>query len=402
MSSIIRDITLKAQKDLHGDDILLFIGARQAGKTTILKQLQDTIGKFNGTSHFLNLEDIEYRDLLDQSPKNLLKIFPFDLQRKTFVLVDEVQYLQNPTNFLKYLYDEYKGRIKILASGSSAFYLDRKFGDSLAGRKKIFSVLTLSFREFLRFKGEDELAKKNLAQLTLSEQEKIFLAYQEYLVYGGYPRVVLASLEEKKSLLQELAYSYIKKDIYEANIRQEEIFYKLVKLLALQVGNLVNTSELASTLGVSKSSIDNYLYVLQKSFHIRLVKPFYRNVRKELTKMPKVYFLDSGLRNFFADNFTNLLYREDRGAVLENAVFRQLIGNHEFDEIRFWRTTQGHEVDFVVGDKEAFEVKMAGGKGGVKNYKQFIESYPEIAFRVVSLDRKEGKESGLSLFPWEI
>lgn len=402
MSSIIRDITLKAQKDLQKDDILLFVGARQAGKTTILKQLQDMIGEFSIASHFLNLEDIEYRDLLDQSPKNLLKIFPLDLQGKTFVFVDEVQYLRNPTNFLKYLYDEYKGRIKIVASGSSAFYLDRKFTDSLAGRKKIFYVLTLSFQEFLRFKGEDELAQKNLAQLALSEQEKIFLAYQEYLLYGGYPRVVLAPLEEKKALLQELAYSYIKKDIYEANIRQEEIFYKLVKLLALQVGSLVNTSELASTLGVSKSSIDNYLYVLQKSFHVRLVKPFYRNVRKELTKMPKVYFLDSGLRNFFADNFTNLLQREDRGTLLENAVFRQLIGKHEFDEIRFWRTTQDYEVDFVVGAKEAFEVKMASRRGYAKKYQHFLENYPEIAFRVVSLDRKEGQKGESLLFPWEI
>ena len=123
-------------------------------------------------------------------------------------------------------------------------------------------------------------------------------------------------------MLSEIAYSYIKKDIYEA-------------------------------------AIDNYLYVMQKSFHIAIIKPFYRNIRKELTKMPNVYFLDNGLRNFFLSNFKSPDLREDKGALLENTVFRQLLEHYQAYEIYFWRTTQGHEVDFIAGEKEAFEVKTS-------------------------------------------
>ncbi|MBI5140421.1 MAG: DUF4143 domain-containing protein [Candidatus Vogelbacteria bacterium] len=118
-----------------------------------------------------------------------------------------------------------------------------------------------------------------------------------------------APVEEKENILKELAYSYIKKDIYEANIKQEEIFYALFKILATQVGNLVNASELANTLGVSKTSIDNYLYTTKKSYHIAPVSPFFRNARKEISKMPKVFFCDTGLRFFFTGNMSTFELR---------------------------------------------------------------------------------------------
>jgi len=387
--SIIRDLTLKIQKYLPKDEILLLIGARQAGKTTILHQIEDILKNQNQNCYFLNLEDPNYLSLLNQSPKNLFKIFPIDLKKKFFILIDEVQYLDNPSSFLKYFYDQYRSTIKIITSGSSAFYLDKKFKDSLAGRKRIFYVLTLSFKEFLRFKNETGLAKKDLRNLTLSEKEKVIYYWQEYLIYGGYPKVVLADLKEKEEILRDIAYSYIKKDIYEANIRQDEIFYKLFKILAFQIGNLVNVSELALTLGVSKTSIDNYLYVMQKSFHIRLILPFFRNVRKEITKMPKIYFLDLGLRNFFLGNFRLYQEREDKGALLENVFFRQLIEKYDFEEIKFWRTIQKNEIDFIVGEKIAFEVKIQPQKFKKRNYQKFFENYPEINFSFVSFDAKE-------------
>lgn len=387
--SIIRDLTLKLKSFLQTDEILLLIGARQAGKTTILHQIEDILKRQNQFCHFLDLEDPDYLSLLNQSPKNLFKIFPFDIKKKSFLLIDEIQYLDNPSNFLKYFYDRYQGKIKIIASGSSAFYLDKKFKDSLAGRKKIFYVLTLCFREFLRFKQEEKLSNINFRNLTLSEKEKIIYYWQEYSVYGGYPRVVLADLKEKQDILKDIAYSYIKKDIYEANIRQDEIFYKLFKILASQTGNLVNASELSLTLGVSKSSIDNYLYVMQKSFHIHLISPFFKNVRKEITKMPKIYFLDLGLRNFFLKNFQTFQQREDKGALLENAFFRQLIEKYDFEDINFWRTVQKNEVDFIVKEKLAFEVKVQPKMFKKKNYKLFFENYPDIKFSLVSFNIQE-------------
>ncbi len=401
--SIVRDLTLKLQEYLYEEGILLIIGARQTGKTTVLHQTIDFLKTKGETCYFLNLEDPDYLSLLNQSPKNLFRIFPFDLNKRIFLLIDEVQYLSNPSNFLKYMFDEYKGKIKIIASGSSAFYIDRRFKESLAGRKRIFYLHTLSFPEFLRFKNEDKLAQADFSNLTISEKEKINLYYQEYLSYGGYPRVVLSPQEEKIEILRDIAYSYIKKDIYEANIRQDEIFYKLFKILASQIGGLVNSSEIASTLGVSKTAIDNYLYIMQKSFHISLIKPFFKNIRKELTKMPKVYFMDIGLRNFFKGDFSLYGMREDKGPLMENAVFRQLLGKYEMEEIRFWRTIQKKEVDFVIDESLALEVKSQVTNVRIKDYQQFLDNYPNIKFILVSFECPEKKVNGLSVLDvWEI
>lgn len=212
--------------------------------------------------------------------------------------------------------------------------------------------------------------------------------------------MVLSPPEEKKEVLGEVAYSYIKKDILEANVRSTEIFYKLFKVLASQVGGLVNSSELASTLGVSKTSVDNYLWLMQKSFHLALLKPFFKNIRKELTKMPKVYFLDLGLRNFFSANFQPFLARGDKGPLLENAVFRQFLEKYDIEEIKFWRTTQGKEIDFVVGNR-AVEVKTQPSKIKVNRYQQFLKTYSSIRLDFVSLEGE--KEKAFSFFqPWEI
>jgi len=384
--SILRDITIRSQKYLDSEEILLFIGARQAGKTTVLKQIMERLKNQKAKSYFLNLEDPEYLDLLNKNPKNLFKILPLDLKKRNFVFIDEIQYLSTPSNFLKYIFDEHKQNIKLIVSGSSAFYIDKKFRDSLAGRKKIFHVFTVSFSEFLRFKKEDELSKKNFYEISLEEKNKIGLFYREYLVFGGYPKVVLSPLDEKEEVLKEIAYSYIKKDIYEAHVRQDKVFYKLFKILANQAGNLVNSSEIANTLGVSKTAIDNYLYIMQKSFHINLIKPFFGNFRKELTKMPKVFFLDTGLRNFFAGSFDPLETRKDKGMLLENAVFRQLLEKYNHEDIKFWRTISHNEVDFVINGKLAFEVKADVQKLKTKNYRVFLDRYPDIKFTLVSFE----------------
>ena len=402
--SIIRDITLRAKKYLKSDEILLFIGARQAGKTTILKQIKEYLEINSKTAvYYLNLEDYEYLDLLNKTPKNIFKIFPIDKNKRNYVFVDEIQYLKNPSNFLKYLFDEYQGIIKLIVSGSSAFYLDKKFKDSLAGRKKIFYVPTLSFREFLRFKKENNLSKKDFKKLGLTEKEKISAYYGEFMVYGGYPRVVLGRQENKEDILREIAFSYIKKDIYESGIKQEEIFYKLFRILASQTGGLLNALELSNTLGVSKTAIDNYLYVMRKSFHIAFLNPFFKNTRKELTKMPKIYFYDLGLRNFFANNLKQFKKRDDNGALLENAVFRQLRSLFEKDQLKFWRTAQKNEVDFILNEEEAFEVKVNMSNFKKSKYKKFFELYPDMDLSIISIDKKSNKFLNFKVFNvWEI
>lgn len=404
--SIIRDLTEKAKSYLATDEILLFIGARQVGKTTILQQLKEHIERTSHTPiHFLNLEDPDYRALLNDSPKQLFKIIPLNLSKNSVVFLDEIQYLRDPSSALKYWHDEYKERVKIIASGSSAFYLDQKFTDSLAGRKRILYVYTLSFPEFLRFKQETFFSNWRTGPVTLQERERLIRFMSEYLVYGGYPRVVLAPLEEKRELLKELAYSYVKKDVLEARVRQEEIFYRALKTLASQVGQLVNVAELSATLGVSKTALDHYLWVMQKSFHVALIAPFFKNMRKELTKMRKVFFYDVGLRNFFVDNFKPFVVREDRGAVLENAAFRQFLEHYDTEEIRFWRTTNGQEVDFVLREEKAVEVKLNPEHFTRRALKAFSAQYPHIPYSIVSFDTAQNvtEKDALPIQPiWEL
>jgi len=403
MIGIKRDLTGKLIKYLDSPEILLIVGARQAGKTTLLRQLEEIIKIRHQTCFFLNLEDPDYLRLLNQSPKNLFKIFPLSEKQTAFILIDEIQYLQRPTNFLKFFYDQYATKIKIIASGSSAFWLDRKFRDSLVGRKRIFTLFTLSFREFLRFKKEDNLSQKNFSRLSLSEKEVVERYYHEYLIFGGYPRVVLAPQEEKEAILADIAFSYVKKDIFEAKIKDEEAFYRLFRLLANQVGQLVNLSELAGTLGVSKTMVENYLFLMQKSFHLRLIRPFFKNLRKELTKMPKVYFLDLGLRNFLVRNLEPFPLRTDQGALLENAVFRELIERHFPESIQFWRTTDQQEVDFVIDGKKALEVKLNSRKIKPSRYQRFCKQYPQIDFRFVTLGKTANSVDSLPLIDvWEI
>jgi len=403
-TSIIRDVTTTAFQYLDSDEVLLFIGARQAGKTTILRQIEARLRERSESVYFLTLEDPDFLAALNASPKRLFELVPIGRNERTTVLIDEVQYLDDPAHFLKYHYDVNRSAVRIIATGSSAFYLDEKFTDSLAGRKRIFRVWTCSFREFLRFLRRDDLSVLDFSRAAAVQRDDLRRAYEEYLTFGGYPRVILASMAEKRMILQDIAYSYVKKDITDARIRYEEQFYKLLKILADQVGNLVNTTELAATLGVSRAATEHHLAVMQRSFHLALVRPFWSNVRKELTKMPKAYFCDLGLRNFFVGRFEGTATRTDLGPLLENAVFRQLLERDAHDEIRFWRTADQHEVDFVVGERAAYEVKAGSRPMRRSRYAAFMSAYPNIPLTFVALDAPTGgvQDARSIIAPWEV
>ncbi len=389
-----RDIVSQANRYIDSDYIMIFTGARQTGKTTILKHLYEKAQSGNQKAHFITLEDFDYLSLLNESPKNLLSIVGLDVKERVTVFIDEIQYLNHPTNFLKYYYDEYKDKIKLIVSGSSAFYLDSKFADSLAGRKRIFQVYPLSFSEFLLFKDELALWKKfkqsvNLDNLGLDhfnkiEQRQFQLRIDEYIRFGGYPRVVLESdHQEKQAILRDLVESFIKKDILEAAVNYPDKFLQLLRLLASQIGGLVNKNELANTLGLSTTAIENYLSIMLRSFHIVLIPPYFANLRKELTKQQKVYFYDLGLRNLLIRNFDLADLRPDRGEVYENFIFRELLEHTRLDQIKFWRTQNKNEVDFIIGDTHAFEAKYNISTFSLSKYRLFRETYPDMRFNVV-------------------
>lgn len=379
---------LIVSKHFSKKEFTILIGQRQIGKSTMLKQLYEDLKQKGETCYFLNLDRKDILDDLNLNPENLFKICPLLPDKKIIVFIDEIQYLDDATTFLKLLFDEYSSQLKIVATGSSAFYIDKQFNDSLVGRKKIFQMGTLDFEEFLHFKGRNDLVSElkllQSKKKTKSIYENLLWAYMdEFINYGGYPAVVLENnIEDKIELLREIRDSYIKRDLLESGVSDETKFYRMLMLLASQSGNMLNVNEISNTLRITNATVENYLYVLQKCFHITLVKPFYNNLRKELTKMPKVYINDLGLRNILINYFAPIEQRADKGLVLENFCFRVLSEKFEQDQIKYWRTADGNEVDFIVETQFlkgfAVEVKFNEQEAKISKFKKFIATYPDF------------------------
>ena len=387
-----RKLEARLLQNLMRAEAMVLVGPRQVGKTTMLRHLQGLLEKRGEITFFINLEKKQFLSLLNENPENLFKLTGNLPDRKVYVIIDEIQYLYDPSNFLKYIYDEYADRIKLIVSGSSAFYIDQKFKDSLSGRKRLFELMVLDFREFLEFKGYGEmldlfakrplLKKREIPGLQADKLNQLFL---EFIRFGAFPGVVLEKDEDEKIyLLDELLNSYLAKDVEAMGIRKKDKFYALLRLLAMQVGNLLNQSELANTLRISVTSVDNYLYILEKSFQVKKITPFHLNLRKELARMPKLYFLDLGLRNILLDNFDLPEFRMDKGMYWENVVFKLLHDREDLKHINFWRTQDKNEVDFIINKKFALEVKFNGDKFALTRYRKFNQIYPEIPLRAAS------------------
>lgn len=384
----IRKIYNRLTKELDNNQIILLIWARQVWKTTLLKQIRDYV-KSDKKAYFLNLEDPEIKNLLNIHPNKLFEI-TWSLENENQVIfIDEIQYLENPTNFLKFIYDEYKQNIKLVVSWSSSFYIDQKFRDSLIWRKKVFNIYTLDFEEFLDFKEENEIKNiifqdKKIPLLYKSKIENLFL---EYITYWGYPAVVIEKdIEKKKEILTSFTLDYIKKDIYDSKIADSDKFFSILKVLANQTWELLNMNELANTFNLSLPTVEKYIYIMQKSFHINLVKPYYTNIRKELSKMPKIYFYDLGFKNALQKNFENINSRLDKWNYFENLVFREFLFKYWNENIKYWRTQAKNEVDFIISEEKAFEVKFSKNLIKESKYKLFKQNYPEIDLEFMVFD----------------
>lgn len=185
--------------------------------------------------------------------------------------------------------------------------------------------------------------------------------------------------------MDELKNAYVRRDIQESKIANELKFYRMFQLLADQTGNLLNKNELAREIQLDSKTVDNYVYVLEKCFHVSLLKPYFRNLRKELTKMPKVYFNDLGMRNALLNRFEHIPNRADKGQLLENYFFLRLNELYPDDQLFFWRTTDGLEVDFIVRETpeagQAFEVKWSESNVNESKYGVFVKANPAFPLR---------------------
>lgn len=349
-----RKITSKITKWLPEKEIVILNGPRQVGKTSLLEILKNELiksGVPEKTIFYLNLEEIKILETLNQDPENLLK-YIVSQKEKNYFLLDEIQCLDNPSNFLKHLYDKYAGKIKIITTGSSSLELKAKFQDSLAGRKISFSINPLNFEEFLIFKNFpylDYLKRENLPEDIKNNFDK---ALSEYLIYGGMPATVLQNDREmKQKMLEEYVSAYINKDI-RAIGKVENIadFNTMTKILAAQIGNLLNVNELGDTVGIPRREVKKYLDLLEFTFVLDKILPFKKNIRTQITKMPKIYFFDLGIRNAILGNFLEMESRSDAGHLFENFVFLEL-KNQRKNKIFFYRAKSKSEIDFVIEEE---------------------------------------------------
>lgn len=355
--AVFREIT----KYLFTNEVLVLHGARQVGKTHLLYLIDEYLRSKSYKTLYIDLEDSRFLKILDAGIEEFMKylseegVLPNkqsarqsrERGKKIFVLIDEIQYLREPSSFLKLMTDHHKN-IKLIVSGSSSFLIKTKFKDALVGRTINFEVLPLSFAEFLHFK-EYFVTPELLRQVNLTSKKnaELLSLFKEYVLYGGYPKIVLTSQRElKERYLQQIIDTYIKKDIRDlAKIKEVDKFNKLVEVLATQSGQLLNVLELSNTCHLAKTTVENYLFLLENTYVIKLLKPYYKNLRSELFKTPKIFFYDTGLMQML---WLKQLQKEVLGSVLETAVFAELAKKYGASNLFFWRTTDKKEIDFIL------------------------------------------------------
>ncbi|MFQ6610716.1 MAG: ATP-binding protein [Fidelibacterota bacterium] len=407
-----RKIEKEILDNLNDKRALFILGSRRVGKTTLLKRIQRQVK--NEKTLYFDLENLETLTLFKSGYNAFIAWFEaqgFPETERVILFIDEIQYLDEFSNFVKLAVDHFSHRIKLILSGSSAAQIKYKFRDSLVGRKYVFNLFPLTFREFLHFKHENriiELLGDN-AKTVQHEYIKFFSKalsdyYQEFLIYGGYPEVVLkTSVKEKYSVLNDLINSYVLKDIRNLfHLERIDVFNQLIGLLAIQTGQLFNSQSVSKTIKTDHRTLSKYIQILEDTFMVAKIKPLFTNKKKELKKMPKIYLLDTGVRNMLLKSFQPFPLRTDVGILLENGVFSSLWKNITvLEELYFWRTIDGKEVDFILqreSDFIPFEVK--GKRTAVSHLKRFGRLYNSPEMNLVRLDSDTGQPvPGVNIIP---
>jgi len=405
-----RKIFPKVKDHLKAKEITMLIGARQVGKTTLIKELADNLIRSGERVLFFNL-DIEADFKYFQSQELLLNKIELETGgQRAYIFIDEIQRKTNAGLFLKGLYDK-DLPFKWIVTGSGSLELKEKIHESLLGRKRIFELFPVNIEEFIQFKTGYRY-ENDLQRWIELEKEKAELLLWEYLNYGGYPRIVTTNLEEEKLLLlQEIFQTYLERDItFLLGIEKSNAFTLMIRLLADRVGQILNYSSLANQTGLSIATLKNYLWYAEKTFIIKSITPFFRNKTKELVKAPQVYFNDLGLRSFSLRQSGKLNEWAQLGFVFQNFIFQILIQNYEAPNqpLKFWRTKNQAEVDFVLekGLKPLpIEVKCQHLKkmSVPRSLRSFVQNYSPAEAWIINLSLKDEikiNSTTIKFLPW--
>lgn len=348
--------------------VIIIYGPRRCGKTTLINKFLEKIDK---KYLLVNGEDITVQKYLSSQSIVELKSF---VGRNELLVVDEAQKIKGIGLNLKLIVDNIEG-VQIIVTGSSSFDLARHIGEPLTGRKYTLKLLPLAQLEIMHIEQRFE-TEANL---------------ESRLIYGSYPEIVISNdNRERERYLKEIINSYLYKDILELEgLRHSDKIVRILQLLAFQIGQEVSFSEIGAQLGVSKNTVEKYLELLEKTFVIFKHTGFSRNLRKEISKSPRYYFYDNGIRNALINNFNLLEMRDDIGLLWENYIIVERIKKQEYAEISsnnyFWRTYDQKEIDFIEereGILYGYEIKWKAKKSKIP--KEWIGSYKNAKYEVIN------------------
>lgn len=378
-----RKILSQIEKQIKSKEIIILTGMRRTGKTTLYRMIFDRLKSDNKV--FLDMENpIEQKIFEEKDYNNILLNLAgagINPEKKSYIFLDEIQAAPQAIRVVKYLYDHYN--IKFFLTGSSSFYLKNLFPESLAGRKFVFEILPLDFEEFLVFKNKAKQFHKSFNQKDKHKNkisyEKLKKDYEEYLEFGGFPGVVLSkSGADKKMRLDDIFKSYFEKDVrILANFREIKVLRDLILLLMQRVGSKIEISKLASEIGVSRETVYSFLSFLEATYFVYFIRPFSRNVDREVSGSRKVYLCDNGLLNNFAKIST--------GALFENSIFLNL---KKYGNINYYQKRSGGEIDFIAG-QTALEVKIKGTEFDVKRLWRIAKSIGIKQYYLLTKDFSE-------------
>ena len=350
-----RTIENTIKEKIKGGKAIVVVGARQVGKTTLLKEILKDKDYL-----FLDADDPSTRSLLQNPTTEQIRTF---IGEYKYIFLDEAQRIPGIGLTLKIITDQFK-KVQIFVSGSSSFDLGNELNEPLTGRKWEYELFPISWEEY-----EDKIG------FIKSEQQ-----IENRLLYGLYPEVINNQGKERETL-KNLVNSYLYRDILAfSDIRKPEVLEKLLQALALQLGSEVNYNELSGLIGINKITVQKYIDILEKGYIIFRLNSFSRNIRNEIKQNRKIYFYDNGIRNMIIGNFSQLDLRVDKGALWENFLVserrKQNLYKDTFAKMYFWRTKQQQEIDFVEeknGQIVGFEFKWKSKK--TKFPQNFIETY---------------------------
>jgi len=392
-----RQMQDKIANHLEKEEMTIILGPRQVGKTVLLQQLKDWLIKSKNIKpenvFYFNLDILRDWEAVRDQTQFIDFIKSRSGKQKIYVFIDEAQRVENPGLFYKGVYDS-QLNAKFILTGSASLYFASQVKESMAGRKRIFYLRPFSFEEYV-FVKNTALARllKSQAKISAVDQRELQKLMEDYLIWGGYPRVVLSDdPDDKKNILSDIYSSYIERDIVGfLKIPDKAKFNKLTRLLAGQIGQLVNVGELASIAEIDRRTVLRYFTALEETYIIFQLTPYYHNPRQEIIKNPKIYFLDNGLRNYLLDDFKRLSERPDNGSLFENGILQGLLTIQEEESwgLHFWRTKQGAEVDFVIekGVKlTPIEAKLSAKTAKIGlGFRSFIKKYKPEQGLVVNL-----------------